>query len=236
MFAADRCVITRLGEALDLAEQFPADAVGVVVDTYHVWWDAALLPDIARAGDRIFSYQVCDWILPLPADTLLGRGHVGDGHIDFPPDHRRRRGGRLHRPHRGRDLQPDHLGRTRRRNRRHPHQTLSPDLLTTTQRLKILISNGPWRLSFAHFSDTSGHPYDVLSWMGLRESLVMHSSPMSVRIPPTRTACRAPLRQQVSPSGETSLISSRVTTGEGTSGTRSPMAPPYLSPASPAPA
>jgi sugar phosphate isomerase/epimerase len=85
MFAADRCVITRLGEALDLALQFPADAVGVVVDTYHIWWDASLLPDIARAGERIASYQVCDWILPLPADPLLGRGHVGDGHIDFPP-------------------------------------------------------------------------------------------------------------------------------------------------------
>jgi sugar phosphate isomerase/epimerase len=84
VFAADRCVISRLGEAIDLAGQFPADAVGVVVDTYHVWWDASLLPDIARAGDRIVSYQVCDWILPLPADTLLGRGHVGDGHIDFP--------------------------------------------------------------------------------------------------------------------------------------------------------
>jgi sugar phosphate isomerase/epimerase len=85
LFAADRCVITRLGEAVDLAARFPADAVGVVVDTYHAWWDAALLPDIARAGQRIVSYQVCDWILPLPADTLLGRGHVGDGHIDFPP-------------------------------------------------------------------------------------------------------------------------------------------------------
>ena len=85
MFAADRCVITRLGEALDLAVQFPADAVGVVVDTYHVWWDAALLSDIARAGERIVAYQVCDWLLPLPADALLGRGHVGDGHIDFPP-------------------------------------------------------------------------------------------------------------------------------------------------------
>ena len=85
VFAADRCVITRLGEALDLALAFPADAVGVVVDTYHVWWDASLLSDIARAGERIVSYQVCDWILPLPADTLLGRGHVGDGHIDFPP-------------------------------------------------------------------------------------------------------------------------------------------------------
>ena len=82
VFAADRCVISRLSEALDLASQFPAEAVGVVVDTYHLWWDASLLPDIARAADRIVSYQVCDWILPLPADTLLGRGHVGDGHIE----------------------------------------------------------------------------------------------------------------------------------------------------------
>jgi sugar phosphate isomerase/epimerase len=85
MFCADRCVISRLGEAVDLALQFPADAVGVVVDTYHVWWDAQLLDDIARAGRRIVSYQVCDWVLPLPADTLLGRGHVGDGVIDFGP-------------------------------------------------------------------------------------------------------------------------------------------------------
>jgi sugar phosphate isomerase/epimerase len=83
MFCADRCVISRLGEAVDLALQFPADAVGVVVDTYHVWWDAQLLSDVARAGPRIVSYQVCDWVLPLPSNSLLGRGHVGDGVIDF---------------------------------------------------------------------------------------------------------------------------------------------------------
>jgi sugar phosphate isomerase/epimerase len=85
MFCADRCAISRLADALDLALLFPADAVGVVIDTYHVWWDAGLAADIARAAGRIASYQLCDWILPLPADMLLGRGHVGDGHIDFPP-------------------------------------------------------------------------------------------------------------------------------------------------------
>ncbi len=85
MFCADRCVVSRLGQALDLALQFPADTVGVVVDSYHVWWDDMLLQEIARAGERIFSYQVCDWILPLPADMLLGRGHVGDGYIEFRP-------------------------------------------------------------------------------------------------------------------------------------------------------
>jgi sugar phosphate isomerase/epimerase len=85
MFTADRSVIASLGEAVDLALRFPADAVGVVVDTYHVWWDARLADEIARAAGRIVSYQVCDWVLPLPQDTLLGRGHLGDGVIDFGP-------------------------------------------------------------------------------------------------------------------------------------------------------
>jgi sugar phosphate isomerase/epimerase len=85
MFCADRCVIASLGEAVDLALLFPAEAVGVVVDTYHVWWDARLAVELARAAGRIVSYQVCDWVLPLPADVLLGRGHLGDGVIDFGP-------------------------------------------------------------------------------------------------------------------------------------------------------
>jgi sugar phosphate isomerase/epimerase len=83
MFCADRCVLSRLGDAVDMALQFPADAAGVVVDTYHVWWDSRLPEEIARAHGRIVSYQLSDWILPLPADTLLGRGHLGDGVIDF---------------------------------------------------------------------------------------------------------------------------------------------------------
>jgi sugar phosphate isomerase/epimerase len=85
MFCADRSVICSLGEAVDLALTFPVDAVGVVVDTYHVWWDARLANEIARASGRIVGYQVCDWVLPLPADALLSRGHVGDGVIDFGP-------------------------------------------------------------------------------------------------------------------------------------------------------
>jgi sugar phosphate isomerase/epimerase len=85
MFCADRSVIASLGEAIDLAAQFPADAVGVVVDTYHVWWDARLAGEIARASGRIVGLQVCDWVLPLPRDIMLGRGHIGDGVIDFGP-------------------------------------------------------------------------------------------------------------------------------------------------------
>jgi sugar phosphate isomerase/epimerase len=85
MFCADRSVICSLGEAVDLASTFPPDVVGVMIDTYHVWWDARLRGEIARAGERIVGYQVSDWLLPLPEDILLGRGHLGDGLIDFGP-------------------------------------------------------------------------------------------------------------------------------------------------------
>ncbi|MPZ97277.1 MAG: sugar phosphate isomerase/epimerase, partial [Propionibacteriales bacterium] len=59
------------------------ESVGVVVDTFHVWWEPGVEDQIARAGARIVSYQICDWITPLPADTLLARGMMGDGHVDF---------------------------------------------------------------------------------------------------------------------------------------------------------
>lgn len=85
IYAADRGVISTLGQALDVAEPYPSGVVGVVIDTFHVWWDPELAPQIARAGaaGRIAGYQVCDWITPLPADALLARGMMGDGHIDF---------------------------------------------------------------------------------------------------------------------------------------------------------
>ena len=85
LFCADRGVVSTLGDALDLASQFPAEAVGVVVDSYHVWWDPQLEAQLARARGRVVSVQLCDWLEPLPADALLGRGHLGDGVIDFPP-------------------------------------------------------------------------------------------------------------------------------------------------------
>ncbi|MEU9830776.1 sugar phosphate isomerase/epimerase [Streptosporangium sp. NPDC048047] len=85
MYCADRAVLSTLGQALDLAGPYPAERVGVVVDTFHVWWDPQVLAQIARAGERIASYQVCDHLHPLPADVLLGRGVMGDGVIDFAP-------------------------------------------------------------------------------------------------------------------------------------------------------
>jgi len=89
MFCADRAVVSTLAQAIDLAEAVEAETgcgnVGVCVDTYHIWWDPQAFAQIKRAGaaGRIHAFQVCDFLVPIPADALLGRGHVGDGVIDI---------------------------------------------------------------------------------------------------------------------------------------------------------
>lgn len=87
MYASDRCVVSTLGQALDITADFDPAVVGVTVDTFHIWWDPDVLASIERAGreGRIATYQVCDWKTPLPADVLLGRHYPGDGVIDFGP-------------------------------------------------------------------------------------------------------------------------------------------------------
>ncbi|GAA1772835.1 sugar phosphate isomerase/epimerase family protein [Luedemannella helvata] len=85
MFASDRCVVSTLGQALDLADPYPAEAVGVVVDTYHLWWDDQVWRQITRAGAerRIACFQAADWITPLPEGVLLGRGLPGTGCVQL---------------------------------------------------------------------------------------------------------------------------------------------------------
>jgi sugar phosphate isomerase/epimerase len=85
MFASDRCVVSTLAQALDIAERFPAHQVGVTVDTYHIWWDDTAPVQIARAGaqGRIHTFQLADWITPLPEGVLNGRGQIGDGAVDM---------------------------------------------------------------------------------------------------------------------------------------------------------
>jgi sugar phosphate isomerase/epimerase len=82
MFAAERSVIVTLGQALDLAESFDAERVGVVIDVYHVWWDPEVMTQITRAGKRVLGFHVSDWVVPTP-DILLGRGMMGDGVIEL---------------------------------------------------------------------------------------------------------------------------------------------------------
>ena len=82
MMAADRSVVCRLDDALDLAED-TGPGVGVIVDAYHVWWDVTLADAIRRAGSRIAGVHVSDWVSPLTGGLLAGRGMIGDGTIDL---------------------------------------------------------------------------------------------------------------------------------------------------------
>jgi sugar phosphate isomerase/epimerase len=81
MYAADRGCINTMAHANDLCEQL-GDGIGIALDAYHVWWDPDLPRQIARAGKRIISYHICDWLVPT-TDLLLDRGMMGDGVIDL---------------------------------------------------------------------------------------------------------------------------------------------------------
>jgi sugar phosphate isomerase/epimerase len=87
MYCADRGVLCTLGQALDVAAPHPPDSVGVMIDTFHLWWDPDVGAQIARAGRerRIAGFQVGDFLRKLPADVLLARAMMGDGVIDFGP-------------------------------------------------------------------------------------------------------------------------------------------------------
>jgi sugar phosphate isomerase/epimerase len=82
MFAGDRSVIVTLDQATRMAQIFPAEHVGVVIDTYHVWWDPMIYSHIRQASGRILGFHVSDWLTP-PPDVLLGRGMMGDGIIEL---------------------------------------------------------------------------------------------------------------------------------------------------------
>ena len=87
MYCADRGVLCTLAQALDIAAAHPPRTVSVMIDTFHLWWDPEVLTQLARAGreQRIAGFQVSDFLVPLPADVLLGRAMMGDGVIDFGP-------------------------------------------------------------------------------------------------------------------------------------------------------
>ena len=82
MICADRGCVNTLAHANDLCEELGV-GLGVAVDVYHVWWDPRLEPEIARAGDRILAFHVCDWLVPT-RDLVFDRGMMGDGVIDIP--------------------------------------------------------------------------------------------------------------------------------------------------------
>jgi sugar phosphate isomerase/epimerase len=81
MTAADRACLNTLAHANDICDEL-GEGVGVALDVYHVWWDPALEHEIRRAGSRILTYHVCDWLVPT-RDLVFDRGMPGDGVIDL---------------------------------------------------------------------------------------------------------------------------------------------------------
>jgi sugar phosphate isomerase/epimerase len=82
MYAAERSVIVTLGQANSIVHRLNHTHVGVIIDTYHVWWDPDIYAQIAGARGHILGFHVCDWLVPTP-DILLGRGMMGDGVIEL---------------------------------------------------------------------------------------------------------------------------------------------------------
>lgn len=80
-FAADRSVISLLGEANNLAQYFGTPQVGVVIDIYHVWWDPNVYAEISRARGITLGFHVNDWLVP-NTDPLMSRGMMGDGVVE----------------------------------------------------------------------------------------------------------------------------------------------------------
>ncbi len=84
MVCANRAVLCTLKQANDWCDQLNADdAVGIAIDTYSIWWDPEMPAEIERAGKRICSFHINDWLVDT-RDIRLDRGMMGDGVIDIP--------------------------------------------------------------------------------------------------------------------------------------------------------
>jgi sugar phosphate isomerase/epimerase len=84
MICATRSVLSTVRLANAWCDTLDAeDIVGIAIDTYAVWWDPDLETEIARAGKRICSFHVSDWLADTQ-DLRLDRGMMGDGVIDLP--------------------------------------------------------------------------------------------------------------------------------------------------------
>ena len=80
MYADTRSAVNTMRSANELCDRIDHPLVGVAVDVYHVWWDPELEDQIARCGDRVFAFHVCDWRSPT-RHLLTDRGLMGEGCI-----------------------------------------------------------------------------------------------------------------------------------------------------------
>jgi sugar phosphate isomerase/epimerase len=84
-YGPDRAIVLTLRHGLDIVEAVDHPNVGVVVDTYHQWWEHDLVDQLKRgvAGGKIFIVQVSDWPVAWAREKPLTRCMMGEGCIDF---------------------------------------------------------------------------------------------------------------------------------------------------------
>ncbi|MBN2011689.1 sugar phosphate isomerase/epimerase [candidate division KSB1 bacterium] len=85
VYAADQSAINTLRQANEMVERIDSTRLGVIVDTYHSWWDPALEPEITRCGlnNNLFGFHISDWKCPM-TDPFNDRGLMGEGVINIP--------------------------------------------------------------------------------------------------------------------------------------------------------
>jgi sugar phosphate isomerase/epimerase len=85
VYAHDRSCITSIREALTVCEYLDpaAETLGLMLDVYHIWWDASIAASVAACQGRILGFHINDWLEPV-TDVLTNRGMMGDGVIDIP--------------------------------------------------------------------------------------------------------------------------------------------------------
>ena len=82
MLAAERSAVVTLDQASDIVEAVNHPAVGIAIDSYHVWWDPRLESAMKRARPYVVVAQLADWLVPTTS-LLTGRGLPGDGIADL---------------------------------------------------------------------------------------------------------------------------------------------------------
>ena len=84
MYSGDRSCVNSITQARQMCEAIGHQQVGVAVDVYHVWWDAAVFDEIQKLGElkKIFAFHLCDWRVPT-RDLLNDRALMGEGCIDL---------------------------------------------------------------------------------------------------------------------------------------------------------
>jgi sugar phosphate isomerase/epimerase len=80
MLAAEHGAICTLRQALDICDA-AGEGAGILIDTYHSWWEPDLEALIKCAGRRILGLQVADWLVPTTR-VAHSRGMPGEGIID----------------------------------------------------------------------------------------------------------------------------------------------------------